>query len=41
MYPAGGSVDEGAVNGFYSISNWKPIGCRRCHKIRREIGVYR
>lgn len=38
---SGGSVDEDAVNGFYSVSNWKPIGCRHCHKIRREIDVYR
>lgn len=35
MYPVDGSADEGAVNGFYSVSNWKPIGCRRCHKMRR------
>jgi len=41
MYPVGGGTDEGSVNGFYSVSNWKPIGCRRCHKIRREIDVYR
>lgn len=41
MYPVDGSVDEGAVNGFYSVSNWKPIGCRHCHKMRREIDVYR
>lgn len=41
MYPVGGSVDEGAVNGFYSVSNWKPIGCHHCYKMRREIDVYR
>lgn len=37
----GSVVDKSAINGFYSVSNWKSIGCRRCHKRFREIGMYR
>lgn len=37
----GSAGDKGAINGFYSVSNWKSIGCRRCHKMFREIGMYR
>lgn len=35
--PVGSVVDKCAINGFYSVSNWKSIGCRRCHKMFREI----